>query len=257
MGLSPRIAESIASDLRQRILKSDQTDIPLPRQDDLVRQYGVSGPSVREALRILEAEGLITVRRGKFGGAYVHKPSWSSAAFAMALSMQGQGVRLSDLAESLLRLEPMCAGACAEREDRHEDIVPALRRNLDETEPLIGIGDQYSAKARLFHEILVGGVENQTLRLLVKTVAAVWSIQEQTWAEAVSATHQYPDETRQRESFRTHQVLVKLIDEGDAPAVRTLAETHLKATQQIVIERFGDEIVDSSSLAAVQAFKSL
>lgn len=257
VGLAPRIAEAIAADLRQRILASDQTDVPLPRQDDLVQQYGVSGPSVREALRILEAEGLITVRRGKFGGAYVHKPDWSSAAFALALAMQGQGVRLSDLAESLVKLEPMCAAECAARPDRHEKIVPALKQNLQETEQVIGVGDRYSAKARVFHEILVGGVRNQTLHLMVRTLTAVWSIQERTWAEAVKAASSYPSEDQQRESLRAHQVMARLVDEGDVEGVHTLAEKHLRATQEVVISRHGDAIVDSSSLSAVQAFKSL
>ncbi|MCR2793460.1 FCD domain-containing protein [Microbacterium sp. zg.Y625] len=256
-GMTPRIAEAIAADLRQRILQSDQTDVPLPRQDDLVKQYGVSGPSVREALRILEAEGLITVRRGKFGGAFVHKPDWSSAAFAVALSMQGQGVRLSDLAESLVALEPLCVAECAARADRHAEIIPALRQNLAENESLIGIGDQFSARARVFHEIIVGGLQNQSLRLLVRTLSAVWSIQEQTWAQTVKAAAQYPGEDQQRESLRTHEVLTKLIDEGDAEGARRLAEKHLRATQQIVLDRHGDEVVDSSSLLAVQAFKSL
>jgi DNA-binding FadR family transcriptional regulator len=98
LGFSPRVAESIAADMRKRILRSESDNVPLPRQDDLTAQYGVSGPSLREALRILEAEGLITVRRGKFGGAYVHKPSWSSAAYAFGLSLQGQGVTVADLA---------------------------------------------------------------------------------------------------------------------------------------------------------------
>lgn len=257
IGLSPRIAESIAADLRQQILRSDQTDVPLPRQEDLIRQYGVSGPSLREALRILEAEGLITVRRGKFGGAYVHKPDWASAAFAVALSLQGQGVRIADLGKSLLMLEPMCAAACASRADRHEHIVPALAANLAVTEKLIGTGGQYSASARTFHDIMVSGIENLTLKLLVRTCAAVWSIQEQTWADSANATAQYPTEERQRESHRTHVAILKLIEEGDADGVQQLASKHLRATQAIVLERFGDEIVDSSSLAAIQAFKSL
>lgn len=257
VGMTPRIAEAIAADLRQRILQSDQTDIPLPRQEDLVREYGVSGPSVREALRILEAEGLITVRRGKFGGAFVHKPDWSSAAFAVALSMQGQGVRLSDLAASLVILEPMCVAECAARPDRHTTIVPALRENLAENEGVVGIGDQYSAHARVFHEIIVSGLQNQSLRLVVRTLSAVWTIQEKTWAQSVKATAQYPGEDQQRESLRTHQVLAKLIDEGDAEAARQLAEKHVRATQKIVLDRHGDEVVDSSSLLAVQAFKSL
>lgn len=255
--MSPRIAESIAADLRKRILRSEQTDVPLPRQDDLLRQYGVSGPSLREALRILEAEGLITVRRGKFGGAYVHKPSWSQAAYSLALSMQGQGITIADLGESLIVMEPMCVAACAARADRGETIVPALRANLEETEAHIGDGAKYSRSARTFHDILVTGIENETTRLLVRSMVAIWSIQEELWAETANSAAQYPDAAHQLESLKTHATMLKLVEKGDVDAVRKLATAHLRATQAIVLERFGGEVVDSSSLLAVQAFKSL
>nr|WP_274636954.1 FCD domain-containing protein [Microbacterium bovistercoris] len=255
--MSPRIAESIAADLRKRILRSDETDVPLPRQEDLLRQYGVSGPSLREALRILEAEGLITVRRGKFGGAYVHKPSWSQAAFALALSMQGQGITIADLAESLLDIEPMCVASCAQRRDRKSSIVPALRENLSLSEALIGDGAQYSRASRTFHDILVSGAQNQTNRLLARSMVAIWSVQEEIWADTVNSTAQYPDEEHQRESWKTHARVLKLVEAGDVDSVTKLAVAHLRATQAIVLERFGAEVVDSSSLAAVQAFKSL
>ncbi|MET0736270.1 MAG: FCD domain-containing protein [Microbacterium sp.] len=255
--MSPRVAESVAADLRKRILRSEADNVPLPRQDDLTRQYGVSGPSLREALRILEAEGLITVRRGKFGGAYVHKPNWSSSAYAFALSLQGQGVTLADLARTILTLEPMCASDCAERPDRATSIVPALRENLEDTETHIGDGARYSASARVFHEILVTGVANDTMRLLVRSMVAIWSIQERLWAETVNASAQYPDIEHQRESYRTHATMLRLIEEGDAAGVASLSATHLRATHKIVLERFGGEVVDASSLAAVQAFKSL
>ena len=256
IGLSPRIAESIAADLRQRILRGEKSGVPLPRQEDLIRQYGVSGPSLREALRILEAEGLITVRRGKFGGAFVHKPDWSSASYALALAMQGQGVTIADLAESLLLLEPMCAAACARNDDRADTLIPALRANLEKAEQAIGDAVRYSEVSREFHDLVVGGVRNETLRLLVRTVVAVWSIQERTWADTVSAVAEYPGTDRQRESFGTHEALVHLIEEGDADRAQSLAVAHLRATQAIVLERFGSEVVDSSSLAAIQAFKT-
>jgi GntR family transcriptional regulator, transcriptional repressor for pyruvate dehydrogenase complex len=256
LGMSPRIAESVASDLRKRILRSEADEAPLPRQDDLARQYGVSGPSLREALRILEAEGLITVRRGKFGGAYVHKPNWSSSAYALALSLQGQGVTLADLAQSILIFEPMCASGCAERGDRMDTIVPALRENLAETETHIGDGARYSASARIFHEIVVTGVANDTLRLLVRSLVAIWSVQEQVWAEAVIAAAQYPDSGHQRAAFRSHQRMLALIEEGDAAGVASISAAHLRAAHAIVLERYGAEVVDASSLAAVQAFKS-
>lgn len=256
-GMSPRVAEAVASDLRKRILRDEADGMPLARQEDLMKQYGVSGPSLREALRILEAEGLITVRRGKFGGAVVHKPNWASAAYALALSMQGQGVTIADLAASILVLEPMGAAGCAARADRADEIVAALRANLDDTELLIGDGARYSASARTFHDILVTGVENHTTRLLIRSMVAIWSIQEQIWAEGANAASQYPDREHQRESFRTHAAILKHVEAGDVPAVTSLSTAHLKATQAIVLERFGGEIVDASSLLAVQAFKSL
>lgn len=255
--LSPRVAESIASDLRQRILRGAVDDANFPRQDDLMNEFGVSGPSVREALRILEAEGLITVRRGKFGGARVHKPSWSSAAYAFGLAMQGQGISIRDLAETIAGLEPMAAAGCARREDRAETIVPALRANLDASERAIAEGSHYSAIAREFHDILVQGLRTASIRLLARSAVAVWSVQEQIWAESATATAQYPSLDEQQASFKTHAKLLHLIEAGDAEAVESLAATHSRATQEIVLARFADEIVDASSLLAVQAFKRL
>ncbi|WP_245938246.1 FadR/GntR family transcriptional regulator [Williamsia limnetica] len=67
-----RVAETIAADLRSLILAAESYQ--LPTQDELVRDFGVSYPSVREALRILETEGLVTVRQGSVGGADIHRP---------------------------------------------------------------------------------------------------------------------------------------------------------------------------------------
>src|ERR1700755_1275124 len=77
----PRLAEMVAALLRERILSGALRDgDPLPRQEDLLKEFGISKPSLREALRILEAEGLITVRRGNRGGALVHVPEAGHAA---------------------------------------------------------------------------------------------------------------------------------------------------------------------------------
>jgi DNA-binding FadR family transcriptional regulator len=212
---------------------------------------------MREALRILEAEGLITVRRGKLGGAFVHKPNWSSAAFAIALSMQGQGITLQDLGEAILVFEPLCTVSCAERADRMTTVVPALEANLVETEKAVGAVARFSSVARKFHDILVDWSPNESTRLLVRSMVAVWDIQEQTWANAVQASGSYPDADSQVEALKSHKVLAHLIADGNGEAVAKLATAHLKATQKIVLDRFGDRVIDSSSLAAIQAFKSL
>ncbi|MFC9839665.1 FadR/GntR family transcriptional regulator [Rhodococcus sp. NPDC127530] len=250
------MAESIAGDLRRRILQSTFEDGLLPTQETLAAEYAASGPSLREALRILEAEGLITVRRGKIGGAHVHRPGWTSSAFALAMSLQGQGVTLSDLADSLLDLEPMCAVACAARADRLETVIPALRANLEETEKVIGDGARFTSTARSFHDALVDHAPNQTTRLLVRSTVAVWSVQEQTWATFMQSQGHYPPEAEQIAALNAHRKLVELIEDGDLDSVAAIAGAHLRATQRKVLKEFGERIVDGSSATAVESFRS-
>ena len=67
-----RTAEIVADELRRQIIDGELVDGDLlPRQELLVEQFNVSLVSLREALRILETEGLVSVRRGNRGGAVV------------------------------------------------------------------------------------------------------------------------------------------------------------------------------------------
>src|ERR671929_6023 len=76
-----RTAEIVADELRRQIIDGELSDGDLlPRQELLVEQFNVSLVSLREALRILETEGLVSVRRGNRGGAVVHAPAKASAA---------------------------------------------------------------------------------------------------------------------------------------------------------------------------------
>ena len=61
----------------------------------------MSRPSFREALRILESEGLVSVRRGNVGGAQVHAPTPENAARTLGLVLQARNVALDDLAAAL------------------------------------------------------------------------------------------------------------------------------------------------------------
>src|SRR5665213_3605168 len=115
----PRLAEMVADKLRDRILSGALADgAMLPKQDELVKEFRVSAPAVREALSILTTEGLLTVRRGNVGGAMVHHPQPTKAAYMLALVLQSRSVQLIDVLRALHRFQPACVGACAERQDR-------------------------------------------------------------------------------------------------------------------------------------------
>ncbi|GAA5060249.1 FadR/GntR family transcriptional regulator [Nocardia callitridis] len=250
-----RIAETVAAELRTRILDSDD-DYRLPTQDQLVNEFGVSYPSIRESLRILETEGLVTVRRGNVGGAEVHRPDELSAAYHLGLALQGARVTLGDLAAGLQLLEPTCAAECAKRTDRAEVVVPALEACVEASEELVGDGVAFTRTARQFHDLVVSFTPNVTLRYVVSSLVALWSSQEQAWAERLTKRGEYPSEKEAKAAVRTHRKLIAEIAAGRADQAQDLARAHLTATQALVLDRFDDGVVDASSATARHAIRS-
>ncbi|WP_018501704.1 FadR/GntR family transcriptional regulator [Parafrankia discariae] len=239
-----RIAETVAAALRARILAGDGTDgYQLPTQDQLVQEFGVSYPSVREAIRILETEGLVTVRRGKVGGAEVHRPDEASAAYHLGLALQAGRVTLGDLATGLQTLEPLCAAQCAAAPDRHERIVPVLRANVEATAGSVGTGSAFTQAAREFHELVVALTPNATIRHIVSSLVALWSAQEQAWAESAASRGAYPGEVEAEQVVRTHRRILTEIAAGHAPAAERITRAHLTASQAYLLDRFDDSVV--------------
>lgn len=243
-----RIAESVAAELRRRILAGgpDDATYTLPTQDQLAEEFGVSYPSVREAIRILETEGLVTVRRGNVGGLEVHRPDETSAAYHLGLVLQGGRVTLRDLADGLQLLEPLCAAECARRVDRHDTVVPALLANVDASAELVGSGAEFTHTSREFHDLVVAFTPNATVRSVVRSLVALWSAQEEAWAATLAQQGEYPSAEEADEVVRTHRRLVEEIDAGRVAEAEQLARAHLAATQALVLERWDDGIVEAT-----------
>jgi GntR family transcriptional repressor for pyruvate dehydrogenase complex len=239
-----RIAETVAAELRHRILTGD--DLRLPPQDQLMREFGVSHPSIREAIRILETEGLVTVRRGNVGGAEVHRPDESSAAYHLGLVLQGGRVTLGDLAAGLQLLEPLCAAECARRADRTDALVPALEANLEASAALVADGPAFTHTARAFHDLVVAGTPNATVRYVVGSLVELWTAQEEAWAESVSRRGEYPSEDATA-VLRAHRRLLKEIAGGRPAEAERVARAHLVATQALFVDRFDDSVVTAAS----------
>jgi DNA-binding FadR family transcriptional regulator len=227
----PRVAEMVADVLRRRIIGGGAAgDAVLPKIEDLLKEFGVGKPAMREALRILETEGLITVRRGNVGGALVHSPQSVDAAYTLALVLESRAVALSDVGAALLEVEPLCASLCARRPDRHSAVLPALievheRATAARTDP-----PELTRLARQFHEVLVERCGNETMILVVGALESLWSAHEQDWAEATPPPEEFAGPERGRASLSTHARIIKLIDAGSAEAVARLVREHLAAS---------------------------
>src|SRR3954466_2252222 len=170
------MAQMVATALRERILDGRLADGErLPKQEALAASFDISGPSVREGLRILEAEGLITVRRGKFGGAFVHSPKPGNAAYMLAVVLESQRVPVHEIGSALRDLEPVCAGRCAARLDRETTVLPRLRQIQDQI--LACDQSQYMEAIKLglqFHEALVACSASETLITIIGALESIW-----------------------------------------------------------------------------------
>lgn len=123
----PKASDVLADDLRERILRGDFPEgTALPPERELVAQTRMSRTTVREALRILEVQGLVHIRTGRTGGAFVQRPGEESIASTVSLLIRGRQVRMAALLETREAVEPACAELAAKY--RTTDDLDALDR---------------------------------------------------------------------------------------------------------------------------------
>lgn len=233
----PRLADVVADRIRELVLAGELKDGErLPPLDALLQQFGVSGPSMREALRILEAEGLIEVQRGNIGGAVVHRPNARMAAYTMALVLRSEGAAKGEVAEALGMMEPLCGVACARRADRNTTVVPELQAINAEARSLAG-GDAFIFNETMnqFHVALVRGCGNEALRLVTVALASVWRADMSKWVSETVWHGRYPKPDKRLESVDAHERITEFIAAGDEAGV-TVAMTDHNEVQRIYQE---------------------
>jgi DNA-binding FadR family transcriptional regulator len=234
----PKTAEIVAKHVRDRIVRGELQDgDALPSETVLMAQFGISRPTLREAFRILEAEALITVRRGARGGARVHPPSPEVAARYASLVLQHRGTTVGDLQQARILLEGPVPGVLAAREDRDE-VVKVLEDLLIETEAKADDPEAVVGLHHEFHRQVVAAVGNPVVMLIVDMIEGVhdgagWSyLQRRDRDDA---------EANRRKALRAHAKLVSLIKAGDAPGATALWHDHLRDVSRYLAEGTEDQ----------------
>lgn len=239
------IAEVVAATLRRRILDGRLADGDvIPKQDELMAEFDVGRTTLRQAIRILETEGLVTVRRGKVGGAVVHTPTPQDAARMFGMVMHARHVDLADLAQALRRLEPVCVALCTQREDRETTVLPRLREAHEEMAGTIADPLEYIRASRRFHEAIVATCGNRTMQILLGMVETLWARQERTWAE--QSASDVSDEVRAL-GVREHQQLIDLIADGDDTLAYRYAVRHLEGAHAYPLRGHGTRPIDATT----------
>jgi DNA-binding FadR family transcriptional regulator len=249
----PRVAEIVASRLRDDILSGriKEGDV-LPSQDSLLVEFGVSPPALREAIHILETDGLISVRRGNVGGAIVHPPSAERTAHMISMVLQTRSATPADVSGALMHLEPICAGMCAAREDRLTKVVPYLESEIAlQTEQFDNLAC-YVPNARRFHEALVSRCGNEPMILLIGSLELIWSAHESSvWSDENDAADPLNHKTM-RAALRDHQRLLDAIRDGNEARAVKLAQDHLAAARRNTLAVGADKTIEAKLISSAE-----
>ncbi len=222
----PILAEIIADKLRQQIISGEIIDT-LPRQEDLIGAFGVSAASIREALRILDAEGLITVKRGSIGGAEVRPPSLEKVAYLLAMHLEAAAVPVEAVIHAVRQLDPVCAAECARREDRRVTLIPTLRRIVKESRKVVDDPVEYAAVARRFHQEVVLGCGNKAMSAIVGVLEILWTAHMNTLTRKPEGHGVLESREARVASVHEHEEMIRSIAGGDPLAAGRSASEHL------------------------------
>jgi len=237
---APKTAELIATQLRRQIVRGDlKPGETLPPETQLMDQFGVSRPTLREAFRILETETLISVRRGSRGGAQVMAPDLSVAARYIGVHLQIQGTTIDDVYEARLVAEPACARMLAKRRTKQD--IADLNEVIEDLEAAIGSGADsipdpvvWSRLTYRFHELIMQRSRNKTLALQGAVL------------QDIVATHMELrvarsfTETRSPERFlraiKAYKKLVALVEARDADGAERHWRNHMEAAAKYLLK---------------------
>ena len=238
----PKTAELVANRLRRQIVKGQLREgESLPPEAELVTQFGVSRPTLREAFRILESESLISVTRGSRGGARVHLPDLRNAARRAGLLLQVRGVTLSDVQEARTIIEPPCAGLLAQRRDR--DAIRRMRALIDEEREQVDDPHAFAELTTRFHELVVELGGNQTLSLLVSLLHDIVEMHAEASLESAQEKGNETALVRRRRAIRSHEKLVGLVEAGESERAERHWRNHMDVASKLILNSVGAKTV--------------
>jgi GntR family transcriptional regulator, transcriptional repressor for pyruvate dehydrogenase complex len=232
--------EQIADELRSLIVSGELADGDrLGHEPDLVERFNVSRPSLREALRILETEGLISVVRGVQGGIVVHQPDETVTARTAALVLRARDVQLADVYEARRLLESTAAREVA-ASSRRRRAARELGALVDRQDDVLEDAEAFGLANTAFHDRLVALTGNQTLAIIAEMLNVIVS-------RAVIAVSQTPGKDSlavRRRGVRSQRTLVALIAAGDAAGAEQHWRSHMAAVGKVLLGQKATTVVD-------------
>ncbi len=216
-GRSSSLSVQIVNDVRDQLFgKRLKPGDFLGTEKDLAARFGVSRIVARDALRTLEALGIVEIRMGKGGGARIAHGNPRLFAEALAVQLDLTGVSAAEVMDAQRAIETLGAELAAENATAAD--IAKLRRLVAEAEAAIGDLDAFTRLSRDFHLAVAEASHNRVI------VVQLISLEHVSWPRRnVTATRKLAQHI-----LEIHTKLADLIELRDAAGARALMDDHVK-----------------------------
>jgi DNA-binding FadR family transcriptional regulator len=208
-----KTSEIVALEIVRDIVAQDlKPGDRLPLEAEMLVQYRVSRSSLREALRLLEVQGLIGIRPGPGAGTVVGRVLPGNLSRTLTLHLHMLGSNYDELLQAWMETEPVIARLAALNPDRTR-VKEALAPFLDDSHP-------YAVREGLrFHDIVAELADNQVLSLVLRSVGFIVTEQVLTTTERGELEDHI---------VHDHRVLAEAIIAGDGELAANLMREHIR-----------------------------
>jgi DNA-binding FadR family transcriptional regulator len=238
----PKTAEIVARKLRRAIVEGTiSSGETLPPESKLIEMFEVSRPCIREAIRLLEFENLITISRGARGGARVQAPSVDFVSRAMGVALQTRGATLGDIYAARSMIEPLAARLAAET--RPKEAAKALSAQVAVEREALEKNAVIAGRAAEFHRMLMEQCGNQTFALVGIALHYLVSMHQNL------AHRSHPPENpavtlkRSKAGVRSQERLIEFIAAGRGDGAESHWRAHMAKAGEYFLEGLAEKSV--------------
>lgn len=220
----------MASRIRKSIVRGElKPGDNLPLEAQLISDFEVSRATVREAMRILEFEGLITLSRGMRGGARVNEVSADVLARITGTLLQSRGATIGEVYQARMLIEPPAARLSAEL--RPLQAAQALRQQLAVEYAMVDDYAKLSLALADFHRVLLEQCGNVTLAVVGQALHGVVQTHLRL-ANRLKPADQEGYLNLARRGLKGHEKLIELIEQQDGQAAEVYWRGLMQATSE-------------------------
>ncbi|HEV7666064.1 MAG TPA: FCD domain-containing protein [Chloroflexota bacterium] len=215
-----RASDEIVRQFRQALFEGQlRAGDAVGSEQQLALQFGVSRTTVRDALRSLEAGGIVEIRTGVKGGVRIAQGDPNRFADALAVQLKLVGLDPRDALAAQMGLEWVAAELAAS--SASEADLAELDKLLEQAAGLVEAGPDFTTSATAFHEAVARASHNWAIETSLRAIR-----------EVLHELHvQNTSAGRARRVVSTHRQIFAAIRAHDAELAGQLMRTHIGATR--------------------------